>query len=477
MNRRVPIIIALLVGLPLLAWGIVFWSDRHEGVGRTKPQVAGLGVSADDADTLGTDDEEEPPVPLPVAVTRQETQETPAEASALGNLNVLIADRGNNRLLEVSPDKKILWEYDFDLPKSGLGADDAFFTDGGAHIIAGLEEWQEIELIDVATHAVIWSYGVPGKGGSKAGELHTPDDPYMLPNGDVIVADIGSCRILEISPDQKIVRQYGLADQCGTDPGELNKPNGDTPLPDGHVLVSNIRGHDLIELDQDWKPVFSMVLPLAYPSDPQMTKAGNILVAGYTDPGKILEVAKDGTIVWQQAYPEGDLRLKRPSLAVELPNGNILANDDQDHRVIVIDKATHQIVWQYGVSGKPGRAPGQLNVPDGVSFISADIPVPPQAVQPDTYTVGAMSRHPTSFQNLVVKIKGYLLKKDAGSLIISDEPDGAIGRYDLPVVASGLDAVVAGKPFLFTGRIVEGGLEASNGNPFHFELIQPPQSP
>jgi hypothetical protein len=46
----------------------------------------------------------------------------------------------------------------------------------------------------------------------------------------------------------------------------------------------------------------------------------------------------------------------------------VLANDDHNHRVIVIDPRTDRIVWQYGHTGIPGRKPGYLNDPDGVDL-------------------------------------------------------------------------------------------------------------
>jgi hypothetical protein len=54
-----------------------------------------------------------------------------------------------------------------------------------------------------------------------------------------------------------------------------------------------------------------------------------------------------------------------------LPNGDILVNDDHNHRVVVIDRATNQIVWQYGHDGVAGSAPGYLDNPDGLD------PLPP----------------------------------------------------------------------------------------------------
>ena len=52
-----------------------------------------------------------------------------------------------------------------------------------------------------------------------------------------------------------------------------------------------------------------------------------------------------------------------------LPNGLIAVNDDYRHRVVLIDQATHRIVWQYGHTDSPGRALGFLNTPDGMDFL------------------------------------------------------------------------------------------------------------
>jgi hypothetical protein len=96
--------------------------------------------------------------------------------------------------------------------------------------------------------------------------------------------------VIEITPDKHIVRQAGATGRCSGGPEPLASPNGDTPLPNGHVLVSTIRDHRLTELDEALRPIFKMTLPMRYPSDPQLTKAGNFLIADYTRPGKIIEI-------------------------------------------------------------------------------------------------------------------------------------------------------------------------------------------
>ena len=47
----------------------------------------------------------------------------------------------------------------------------------------------------------------------------------------------------------------------------------------------------------------------------------------------------------------------------------IAATDDWNHRVVVIDRASRRIVWQYGHDGAPGIAPGFLNKPDGLDLL------------------------------------------------------------------------------------------------------------
>jgi hypothetical protein len=292
----------------------------------------------------------------------------PSDASALGGYDVLIADRGNNRLLLISPQKQVLWQYDFKGLPRAEGADDAFFVDGGKSVIVNLEHGQVIEIIDRDSKAVTWSYGTLGKRGYKNGLLDFPDDAYKLPNGDIIVADIRNCRILEIAPDKSIVRQAGRTRRCGSAPDEFASPNGDTPLPDGSVLVSTIGDHSLIKLDPQWRRVFKLSLPLHYPSDPQPTKAGNYVIADYVRRGRIIEIDRQGNIVWE-FDGAGQGGLDHPSLAEELPNGNIIANDDLNHRVIVIDKASKRIVWQYGITGRHGSGPDELSIPDGIDII------------------------------------------------------------------------------------------------------------
>jgi len=72
--------------------------------------------------------------------------------------------------------------------------------------------------------------------------------------------------------------------------------------------------------------------------------------------------------------------LDHPSLAELLPNGLLVANDDRRHRVVAIDPATQQIVWQYGQTDVAGTGANRLNTPDGFDLLdpSGHTPTHPQ---------------------------------------------------------------------------------------------------
>jgi hypothetical protein len=98
---------------------------------------------------------------------------------------------------------------------------------------------------------------------------------------------------------------------------------------------------------------------------------GRVLVASFTDPGRIVIVDTRGNVTWSFGAASGPDRLRKPSLAVRWPNGLIAANDDYSQRVIVIDPRTKRIVWQYGHTGFAGAAAGFLNKPDGLDLLPA----------------------------------------------------------------------------------------------------------
>lgn len=290
---------------------------------------------------------------------------------------VLIADHLNNRLLIVAPDGTVRWQFpepgDLAPGETFLAPDDAFFTPDGQHIVATQEDRSVISLIDVATRKIVWRYGTPGQPGNGSNQLSNPDDAIMMPNGDVILADIKNCRLLVLRPPQAApleeIGQAGLGCLHGP-PSLWASPNGAFPMADGHYLVTEINGDWVDEVDLQGHVTWSAHPPgESYPSDSNEVSPGVYLSVSYSSPGVIEEFNQAGQTLWAYQPQPGAAPLDHPSLALPLPNGMILANDDYNHRVIVIDPRTDQVVWQYGHTRAAGSDPGYLNDPDGVDLM------------------------------------------------------------------------------------------------------------
>lgn|SRR5437868_3010932 len=287
--------------------------------------------------------------------------------------DLVIADRGNNRILVVSPRRRVIFRYpnahDRAAGRRLIFNDDTFVEPGGQSLIANEEDNHAIVQVGLADHSLRVLFGHPGKLGADRTHLHTPDDAYMLADGSFTVADAYNCRILFVKA-HRIVRQYGRTGHCQHHPPRyFGAVNGDTPEPDGGVLISEIPGHWVDEIGPDGRLRFAVKAPVSYPSDPQPLPGGRILLADYSNPGHVLIINHDGRVLWRYGPSRGAGRMDHPSLAMPLPNGNIAVNDDFRHRVIVIDPRQKKIVWQYGHTDHPGTGANYLNTPDGMDFV------------------------------------------------------------------------------------------------------------
>ena len=305
------------------------------------------------------------------------TAGTPGAGSPYFGDRLLVADRGNNRLILLDATMNVTWTFpSSSAPSDPLGfyfPDDAFFVDRGTAIISNQEQNETIVEIAFPSGKILWSYGHPKHPGTAPGYLHEPDDAYLLRNGQITVADAQNCRVLVIDPDGTVAQQIGRNGVCvHHPPSSIGSPNGDTPLADGDLLVSEINGSWVSEFTTAGKLVWTLQLPIGYPSDPQQIGPDRYLIADYTRPGQILEFDREGHILYRYDVASGPGMLNHPSLAELLPSGVILANDDYRNRMVALDPRTQALVWQYGVNDQAGTSPGMLDTPDGFDLLAPD---------------------------------------------------------------------------------------------------------
>ena len=287
--------------------------------------------------------------------------------------DVLIADRSNNRLLVVDPHGRIVWRFPRPGSRSLLLPDDAFFSPDGRHIVVTEEDVDVVSLVDVATHRIVWRYGAVGVPGSGADRLAHPDDAMLLPNGTIVAADIVNCRLVLLRPRVRHpIRTSGSPAQgcIHAPPRAWGSPNGAFPLERGGTLVTEINGAWVDALSPNGRLLWSTHPPgVSYPSDSNEVRPGLYLTVGWQSPGVLETFDRHGRLRWRYRPRAGAPALDHPSLALPLPNGDFLVNDDFNDRVIVVDPRTNRIVWQYGHTGVARSAPGYLSRPDGVDLV------------------------------------------------------------------------------------------------------------
>jgi outer membrane protein assembly factor BamB len=289
---------------------------------------------------------------------------------------VLIADRGNNRLLMIDPDGRVIWKFpqveDLRPGQTFVSPDDAFFSEDGKQIIVTQENDSVLSIVDIATRRIVHQYGTPGVPGGGPNHLSNPDDAMLLPGGWIIVPDIKNCRLLLIRVGaHRPSRIIGTTTQAcyHAPPRHWGSPNGAFPMRNGHFLVTEINGDWIDELTLAGNVVRSLHPPgFTYPSDTNEVRPGLYVSVDYTTPGGLEKFDRNGHIRWHYQPRGADPQPDHPSLAMPRSNGDVLLTDDNNDRVIVIDPRTDRVVWQYGHTRSAGRSPGYVSDPDGLDL-------------------------------------------------------------------------------------------------------------
>lgn len=169
-----------------------------------------------------------------------------------------------------------------------------------------------------------------------------PQDVWVLPNGNILFTRLRG--VQEVNRDKKIVWEYKAP--RGT---EIHAAQ---PLPGGQVMVAESGPMRLIEVDRRGTITKEVKLTTktkrahAQMRGARKLPGGTYLVGQYAD-GVVREYDGDGKIVWE--YKAG-----KAFGGHRLAGGNTLISTGDGHRIIEVDKAG-RIVWQIKENDLPGN--------------------------------------------------------------------------------------------------------------------------
>ena len=303
---------------------------------------------------------------LSAAITGKGYLAAGSSSSALPG-NILVADENNHRLLLLSPEGQLGWSY----PRLN-GPSDAYPSATNRSIAVTEHSNFQVLVLGVSRRSIDYHYGHSGVPGSGVDRLHDPGTAQRLANGQLVIADKSNCRILfVVPPSHHPVLTLGRPHACRHDPPtRFSYPDAVFPTSDGGLVVT--------EFTPAWIDVLSAhhtlldeirVSGLSAPYDANQVSGDEYIATNHAHPGAVEEFNTAGKVLWSYDVASGPGELYDPTLAEALPDGNVLVSDSRNDRVIVIDRATKKIIWQYGHTGKGTGAYGFLHTPDSAVLI------------------------------------------------------------------------------------------------------------
>jgi hypothetical protein len=208
-----------------------------------------------------------------------------------------------------------------------LGNGDLLFSDRMATMIAET----------TADGSPVWTYTAADDA-----DLQRPFSAQRITVGGqdlTLIADRWAARVFAVDAQKHVVWQYGTTNQPGLGVDQLEDPFCASYTSAGTVLIADNLGASRV-IEVRWSDYS----------------------AGAPDNGFTA-----GSIVWQYGAPgvsgSGPDQLEKPRSPQRLANGDVFMGDADGSRFFVVDRASKQIVWQFGNTDQPGSGLDSLRDP------------------------------------------------------------------------------------------------------------------
>jgi outer membrane protein assembly factor BamB len=219
------------------------------------------------------------------------------------NGNTLIAMGYSNKVVELTPDNKVL--YELTVP----GAWSAEKLESGNVLVAAYSENKVVEMTPSGER--VWEVEAPGV-------LNT----RPLENGNILIALYAGNKVVEVNRDKETVWEF-QTDSSVADAIRLDN---------GNTLVCN--SSKIIEINPDNTEVWSMEMSQVYGLS--VTESGTILASSLS--GVVNEIDRESKkVIW-------DYKTTNPVDAIRLDNGNTLVT--ANNRVEEVDPEG-KLIWHY----------------------------------------------------------------------------------------------------------------------------------
>jgi len=248
----------------------------------------------------------------------------------------LCCDYGGGKVCAVSADGKIEWQYDCKSPQ------DCWRLPNGNYLFCFING--ALEVTPDAAKKIVWEYKAPK---DVKVEVHACQP---LPDGNVMIVECGTSRIIEVDRAGKIAKEIKLT--TAPEVKLHNQFRGTRKAANGHYFVCFKGEGKVVELDGGGK----VLREIKVPGDPHevvlLPKGGLLVTCG--DGHKVIEFDANGKVVWElneNDLPGNPLRLMAG--CQRLPNGNTVFANYLGHghlgkqpQVIEVTR-DKKVVWQF----------------------------------------------------------------------------------------------------------------------------------
>jgi len=204
----------------------------------------------------------------------------------------------DNRVILVNEAGKIVWQYGLD--NGATGTDDnqlnvpvaATFLPN-AHVLITDQSNERVIEVTAKKH-IVWQYGMNGVVGNGFNQLSNPNSAELLDNGHILIADENNNRAIEVDRQYNIIHSYTTAGGL-----DFSGVAFASRLKNGNTLVTDSNNSRIVEVDANGNDVWhyftntetnSLAMPL--PTRAVRLKNGNTLISDQFN-NRVIEVTHD----------------------------------------------------------------------------------------------------------------------------------------------------------------------------------------